>query len=841
MGRAAWKSAFGHRARLIISALTVAVSVGFVVATLVFTDTLSAGFSNLFSEAFGGFDLIVRGEVDEELTFVLPAPLDEDLLETVKNVKGVEQAGGTIVGFLQLVDQNGEAVEGGPPTFGFTWPTVPSATVLLEGKIPTADNEVAVDAATVRRLGAELGDTMTVVGIGEPVEVTLVGTAGFGEGDSAGGTINVFLTRDAAQELFGMKGQLSSVEVVAEEGLNLDDLAANIKEAVPDRVEVVSTQQAAEEQIEGFKEAIGFIRTFVLVFALIALFVGAFVIANTFRITIAHRTRELALLRAIGATVGQVTRLVLAEAVIISLVASGLGVLLGIGMAFFLRVVLDRLGFPLPGSATLTWGTVLAGVTCGVVVTVVSALLPARRAGGVPAVAAMREGFVAIPARHMQKRAALGSIVGGVGFAAVLLGLIPDFPGGWGLRVLGFGAALFFIGLAILFPSIARPMARAVGSPLRRWAGISGRLGADNVVRNPHRTGATASALMIGVALVGMVTVFAASTRATADRLLADRFRADLVVGATSPGSAGVSPKIAEGLKALPEIESVVPLRRNAVKVGDEVRFVTAADPALIGEAIRYDILQGSFSDLSGNTIAVSDETAEELDLAVGDKLQLGFARTGTVALEVVSVFHVEGPGSNLFMALDTYDANFIERLDQSVYVDLKEGVDFETGRTAVEGILARYPGSQVQDQEAFREQAVSSIGVLVNILYALLAVSIVIALFGVVGTLLLSVIERTREIGLVRAVGMTRQQLRRAVAWESVIIALFGAIVGMAAGIGLAWAVIGALESELGFVLPTVRLLLGLVLSALAGVAAAAYPAWRAGRLNVLTAIAYE
>ena len=841
MGRAAWKGAFGHKARLVISSLTVAVSVAFVVATLVFTDTLSAGFSNLFSEAFGGFDLIVRGEVDEELSFVLPAPLDEKLLDTVKDVDGVEQAGTTIVGFLQLVDQNGKAVGGGPPTIGFTWPEVPSATSLKEGRLPAADNEIVVDAATVRRLQAELGDKMQVVGTGAPVDVTLVGTAAFGEGDSAAGTVNVFLTDRAAQELFGMEGMVSTIEVVAERGTDLDDLTGRIQKLLPERVEVVTTQQAAEEQIEGFKEAIGFIRTFVLVFALIALFVGAFVIANTFRITIAHRTRELALLRAIGATVGQVTRLVLVEALIISVIASGFGVLLGIGMASLLRLVLDRVGFPLPGAAALTRGTVLAGVACGVVVTLASALIPARRAGAVPAVAAMREGFVPLPSRHMKRRALLGSVLTGSGLLAVMLGLLVDLPSGWPLRVLGAGAAVFFIGLAVLSPSLAGPLARAVGAPLRRWGRIPGRLGADNVIRNPHRTGATASALIIGVALVGMVTIFAAATRATADRLLTDRFRADLVVGSTSPGSAGVSPELAARLAKLSQVKTTVPLRRNAVKVGEDVRFVTAADPTAITEVIRYDILGGTFADLGGSTVAVSQETADEFGLSVGDKVQLEFARTGKVALEVVSIFHVEGPGSNLFMALDTYNDNFIERLDQSVFVDLADSVSFADGLAAVERVIAQFPGSQVQDQEAFRDQAVASIGVLVNVLYALLAVSIVIALFGVVGTLLLSVIERTREIGLVRAVGMTRRQLRGAVTWESVIISLFGALVGMAAGIGLAWAVITALESELTFILPTGRLLMGLAISAGAGVVAAAYPAWRAGRLNVLTAIAYE
>lgn len=845
MWRAVWKAAIGHRARLTISVLTVAFSVGFIVATLVFTDSLDRAFGELFEDTFAGFDLQVRSEVEPGLDFAVPAPLDAGLLATVRQVPGVEQAQGSVTGFLQLIDGSGNPVEtGGPPTFGLSWPEIQTIAEPREGRPPERDDEIAVDAATAARIGAQPGDRLRVIGLGNPEPVTLTGTVGFGDADSAGGVISVFLTVPAAQKLFDLDGRYSTIEVVAAEGVDADALIARLEPALPDGVEAVSVEALARQQVEGFKEAIGFIRTFVLVFGGVALFVGSFVISNTFRITVAQRTRELALMRAIGAGARQVTVLVMGEAVVIALIASFTGLGFGIGLAVFLRWLLGRTGLALPsGPLELTAGTALVAVATGTLVTLVAAVIPAWKASQVPPVAAMREGLVAAVPRRLRTLGLIGAPLTAAGLSMLAAGLLADLPGpleGRNTELVGAGAGALFIGVAVLTAAFARPLAGAVGRPLR-VTGVSGVLARENAMRNPGRTAATASALMIGVTLVGLVTILASSTQTTADRLLADRFRADLILIPGSFSSFGFSPEVARRVAAVEGVEVAAPLRRGQILIGDDTRLIAAGPPEELDRVVRYVVEAGSIADVGGDSLGIRSDAAGELGVGLGDMLTVTFGATGDVPLRVAAIYAADGPPSPFLIDLDTYAANFAEGLDAQVFVRFAPGADPEATTAAVEAAIADFPGIEVQDQDAFRTEATSRIQGLVNVLYGLLGVAVVIAVFGVVGTLLLSVVERTREIGLLRAVGMSRRQVRRMITAEAVVIAGLGGILGTVLAVFLGWAVVETIGEELILDMPVGRLLASLGIAGLLGVLAAVYPAWRASRLNVLAAIAYE
>jgi len=837
MWRAALKGALGHRARLIITGLVVGFSVAFVVATLVFTDTLSRSFDSLFEDTFAGFDIQVRSEIDPELTFAIPAPVDASTLDIVRSIDGVEQAQGSVTGFLQLQGPDGTPIESaGPPIFGLTWPEVPSIAAIREGAPPTGGSEVAIDAATAARESVQVGDVLVAVGLGGPTEVEVSGIVEFAGADSAGGTITVFSTVELGQRLFDLAGRYSTLEVVVDDDRGA--VAGRIEAALGEGFEAIATDDLARQQVEGFQDAIGFIRTFVLVFAGVALFVGAFVISNIFRVTIAQRTRELAVLRAIGASAAQIRNLMLAEAGVISLLASLLGVVGGIGLASLIRAVFEGAAIPLPeGPLRITAGTIAAGVATGVLVTAGAALVPALKAASVSPIEAMREGFRPPGRRALRGRILLGVPLSGLGAAGMVIGLFVRLPDTapdpiW---FVGAGAAFLFVGVAVLAAVIARPVAGFLGRPVAVTQGVTGTLARENAMRSPRRTGLTASALMISLALVGLVAILADSARTTADALLEDRFRADLIIAPSGFSSLGFSPEIASIVAELDEVAQIGRLRRGEVLVDAETRLAAGGTPGLF-DLLAFDVVAGSLSDLGPGTIAVRDGGEAP---PVGSTVEITTPVGGLRTLEVVAVY--TGSPNAYFVSMDAFEESFSERLDAQILVLFDAGIDFEEGRRAVEEAVVGFPSIQIQDQEAFRNEATGQIGGIVNLLYALLAVSIVIGTLGVIGTLLLSVVERTREIGLLRAIGMSRRQVRRMIRWESVIIAVFGGVLGTIIGIVFGVSVVLAIGEELRLSLPAGQLTLWLLVAALLGILAATYPAHRAARLDILQAIAYE
>lgn len=836
MWRAAIKGALGHRARLVISGLVVTCSVAFVVATLVFTDTLSTSFESIFEDSFAGFDIQVRSEIDPNLSFSIPDPVDASLLDVVRGIPGVEQAQGSITGFLQLEGPDGEPIESaGPPILSLTWPEVPSIADITTGE-PPSGSEVAIDAATAEREGIVAGDRIVVVGLGVPTPVIVSGIVTFDGAPSAGGVITVFSSVDFGQQLFGLDGRYSSLEVVAGEDTAL--VAERIEDRLGEGFEAISADDLARQQVEGFQDAIGFIRTFVLVFAGVALFVGAFVISNIFRVTIAQRTRELAVLRAIGATSGQVRNLMLAEAGVIGLVAAVLGAAGGVGLAVVIRSAFEASAIPLPpGPLQVETSAIGLGVLTGLAVTAAAALIPAFKASTVSPIEAMREGFSPPGRRALRGRLAVGGPLLAIGALAMAGGLFLDLPDTApdAIWFVGAGAVSLFVGVAVLAAVIARPVAGLLGRPAAATGGIPGVLARENAMRSPRRTGLTASALMISLALVGLVAILADSARTTADALIEDRFRADVIVAPTGFSSLGFSPEVAAAIAPLDQVGAIGRVRQGEVLLGERTRFVSGATPEVF-DLLSFEVIAGSLDDLGPGEVAVreSDDTP-----ALGDRLQVVAPVGGATSLEVVAVYG--GSPAALTVSMDTFEQLFSERLDNQVLVQFAPGVEFEEGRAAVAAAIEGFPSIQLQDQDAFREEATGQIGGIVNLLYALLAVSVVIGTLGVIGTLLLSVVERTREIGLLRAVGMGRRQVRRMIRWEAVVIAVFGGVLGTVVGILFGVAVVLAIGDELRLSLPAGQLAFWLFVAAVLGVLAATYPARRASRLDVLAAIAYE
>lgn len=837
MWRAAWKGLIGHRLRFALTALSVALGVGLVAASYMFTDSLGRAFEDLFSASLSGFDVQVRAEVDEELSFVQGQPLPQTLIDKIADVPGVTAATGTVFGFVQASSAGEPLGNGSAPVFVVSWPELVDLFGVQSGERPDESGEAALDPASSNRQGIPVGNEIEVIGVSTRQTFEVVGTAAIEGFESFGGAVSIYVPLETAQSLLDLPEQVLTVEIESDE--EVEPMIARIQEILPEGVEAVSAQSAAEEQLTSFKDALGFLNTFLLVFAGVTVFVAAFLIQNTFRIIVAQRTQELATLRLVGASRRQVLRQVLIEAAVVGGVASVLGLGFGVILARLIRQLLS-LGGSLPATPLeLQPRTVLVAVATGLGITMLSALLPARAASRIPPIAALRRVQAPESGRTQRLRAALGiglTVLGTGALAAGLIGTdlpIPD------VAVVGVGAGLTFIGVAVILSAIARPITAFLGRPIRRL-GMPGRLAVDNAGRIPRRTAATASALMVGLALVGLTLVLADSLKTTADRLIGDRFEADLVVAPAGFGASRLSPQLAVDLQALDEIEILAPVRDGQVQFEGETRTVIGGPTNVLADLININLLEGRVEDISGNRVGLREGLVDGRQ--IGDEVTIEFARSGEQTFELAAVFEARGLGGGILVDADTFAANFTEQLDSQIFVGLADGVDLTTGKTAVESIAATYTGAQVLDQSELATQASSQIDGLVRLVFGLLGVAVVIAIIGITNTLSLSVLERTREIGLLRAVGMNRRQLRRAISLESILIASLGGLLGMGLGLTFAWAVVESIEDEfLRLSIPWGQVGLALLGAAVAGLLAAVVPAWRASRRNILNAIAYE
>lgn len=844
MLKLAWKGVLAHKLRLGLTAIAIVLGVAFVSGTLVFTDTLDRAFSNLFDEINATVDLYVRGETEFSNEVV---PIPAEILDDVKAVPGIGNAAGTVQGFAQFIDADGDPVGGQAPTFGFSWvPGAEDLSVLTikEGRPPAAPSEVMMDAGTAAMNDFTIGQEVDVILVTGTERFEIVGFAGFGEEDNILGATLAIFDEPTAFRVFDSPGEYASISAVGDGSVAVETLVDRVDDVLPDGFEAVSAETQGEDDQAEFQEAIGFLNTALLVFAGIAVLVGGFIIYNTFSIIIAQRMKEMALLRAVGATNRQVTRMVVVEAILVGLVASAIGVIAGVGLTWLIRSGFDAAGVGFPqGPLTIRPNTVIVGMIVGLTVTLFSAIVPARQAARIPPVAAISEATIGGP-RSLRTRAIAASVLTIIGAIVLFLGLFVASSNV--LQLVGLGAVIVFFGIAGLSPLIARRTARLIGAPLPAMYGVTGTLSRENSVRRPRRTAATASALMIGVAVVSVVAILASSIKQSITEQITQNFgTVDFQIQSSAfadPSLVGVSPAVSAELATLPEVAVVSPMRFGLWKNEDDSeRQLISVDPATLESVFVAEVQAGRVADLASGGVMLQADTAEDLEVAVGDTVTMQFPLTGTEQVPVVATFTGEGLSAYL-ISNDSFAERFSQKLDFMVFVNLAEGVPQDQGRAAVEAVLEPYPNVELSNQAEFIENQKAQIDILLTVINALLLLAILIALLGIANTLALSIFERKRELGLLRAVGMTRRQVRRMIRWEAVITALYGALLGLVLGIVLGWAVVSALSDEgLSFGFPYQLLITYVIAAAIGGVVASIWPSFRGARTNVLEAISYE
>jgi putative ABC transport system permease protein len=847
MLRTVLRNLAGRKLRLITTSLAVLLGVAFMAGTLVLTDTIAKTLDDLFTDVYENTDAVVRGEAafeDPNGFGDQRGRIDASLLGVVEAVDGVALAQTDVFGYAQLVDKNGDPVgnpQNGPPTVGADWPEYDELNPwrLVEGRAPEQDDEIVIDQEAAEKSGYRVGDTATVLVKGGPTPMRIIGIVTFGEASSAAGATFVIFTGEAAERLVAEPGKVDSISVVADQGVSQEELTERLAAALPDDVEAVTGQTITQESQDLIEQAMSFFNTFMLVFAIVALLVGGFMIFNSFFITVAQRTKENALMRAVGASKRQLLVGVLLEALAIGVIASLLGLGAGLVVAVGLRALIAAMGFDLPtGGIVFTAGSAITAFVAGVVVTLVAAVSPARKAGKVAPVAAMRDVDASSSGYGSKERVIVGVAVMAAGIALLFLGLFGDASNA--LAYVGLGALVVFFAVTILGRTIALPLSRVIGWPLPHLRGITGELARENAMRNPKRTAATASALMIGVGLVTFFTIFATSVKASFSDTIDEVFQGDFVLSSPAGfGAGGLDPSLADSIDDLPEVGTVARIRAGYAEIaGDPTELIAADDGGF--DIVDVQPVSGSPDDLDATTIAVHEDVAADKGLSVGDTVPVVFRDTGARDLQVALIYSEKEPAGDWVLGLEAFEANFADQYDMQVYVTTASGVSDDAALAAVERVADGYPGADVLDQTEFKDEQMAFVDQLLGLVYAMLALAIVIALLGIANTLALSIIERTRELGVMRAVGMTRAQLRAIIRWESVIIAVQGTLLGLAVGTFFGWALVTALAEEglRTFAVPYATLAVVVVLAALAGVLAAVWPARRAARLNVLDAL---
>jgi putative ABC transport system permease protein len=833
-----------HKIRLILTTLAVVAGVSFVVGAVVLTDSVRAQFDQLFEEIYEPVDLAVRTEERfDPGPFGVREPVDASLLDDVLQVPGVDVAQGDI-GRLPavVIDPDGDAVKpvAGPP-LGVSFGDNPELSVVTvqDGREPRTDNEVAFDRNLFDQSGYEVGDTVEVQTPLGPQQFELVGNFRFGGSNSLAGAYIVAFTTEEAQRQFGLEGRYDAIFIKAVDDAAVDGLREDIAVVLPPGVEVVDRDTIVGENQDAVGNIVDIFGTVLLVFAFVSLFVAGFLIFNVFLIVVGQRVRELALLRAVGATGRQVSLSVIGEGVVVGVLASVIGFIGGLVVAFALNALLGAIGFggADTGLVISPWAPA-AAVAVGLGTTVLSSVLPAYWARRVPPVAAIREGF-RISLGSVRVLGTVGAALVAIGGAAITWGLVA-VPEAFGLvGALGGGALAVFIGVALLSAALASPIARALGAPLARAFGPPGNLARENAAREPSRTAFTAAALMIGLALVSMSFVIGWSLRTSFVETIESGITADWYVDTGS--FFGFDPSVSTTLADRPELTSVTGGRFGQMQVEESTKQVTAVDFAVVEDLFNLDIVEGDVPDEQG--VLIHSDPAGDLGVTAGDTITGVFQERGEVELLVLAVYDDSSVLGNWVIDLQTFSESFSDQTDLFVAARTAAGYDSDQARAAIEEVTALYPQLQVQDREEFTASQEDQLNQLLAVITVFLLFAVVIALIGIIITLALSVFERTRELGLLRAVGMSRKQVRRMVRLEAVIVSVFGALLGVTVGVVFGLAMSSALPDD--FIstidIPWVWLVGMIVLAALLGVLAAVYPAWRAGRLDVLEAIATE
>ena len=841
MWETAIKGVWSRKRRLVATLFAVVLGVGFLSATLVIGDTTREGFKVAFEDANAGTDAVVRnatrfGSEDSEQRALLPA----DLLDTIRAVDDVGAAQPLVEGPTQIVGADGDLLGGnGPPTRGAAWVDDPDLNPyeIAEGRAPRAADEVVIDRRSADDGDLAVGDT-TIVRTPADVEVEIVGIVTFGDEDSLGGVTFTGFTIGAAQRaLLENPDQVSGVVIAAADGVSETELVDRLEPVLPDGVEAITgTELTAEQRADIESDFLGFFNTSLLVFAGIALLVATFSIFNTFSILVAQRTRESALLRAIGASRRQIVGSVALEALVVGVVASAVGLAVGIGLAAGVLALMDAAGFGLPQAGLVIGATSLVvGAAVGVIATLVASLAPAIKASRVAPVVALREAAIdSTGASWWRALAGAAVMAGGVALVVARAG-----DGAFGQVAIG--ALLAVAGMVLLGPVVARPAAAGIGAPIAALRGLPGSLARRNAMRNPRRTAGAAGALMVGVVVVTLFTVIASSIKSSMEDVVDGSFGGDLVID-TNFSAAGLNPALVDELGALPEVAQTAGVGVAAVRLDGEEETVSVSQPAQLDALLDLNVGAGSLQAVGDDGIAVSSELAEENGWELGTTVPVTFVDGETTELAVEAIYEERALMGDAVFSEATWAPHANRQSYAAVLVDLADGVGLDEGRDAVVGVTGR--SVTVQDRQEYIDSVAGEIDAILNIVYGLLALAIVIALMGIANVLSLSTHERRRELGLLRAVGQTRRQLRTMVRWEAVVVALFGTVGGVGLGLFLGWGLFEALASQEGFgtfATPTSQLVVVLGAGAIAGVLAGLRPARRAARLEVLDAIASE
>lgn len=842
MIRASLKSLLGRKVRLLLSTFAIVLGVAFVAGTLVFSDTLNRSFTALFASTVG--DVVVQPlGAQTEQGAPSSRTLPGSLLDELEQVDGVARVDGNVnaVG-VYVVGADGKLVGGlGPPSIGGNWTNAPSpggaGLEIIEGEEPQGVGEVLLDDRTAERADYQVGDTVKLLlprGTAE-FEAELVGLVGFPEGGSLNGATLTLWDTASAQELF-QEGEdvFNDVWVTAEDDVSQEELRDAVDTVLPTDVEAVTGDQAADDAADELLEAIGFITTFLLVFAGIAVVVGAFIIVNTFSILVAQRSRELALLRALGASRRQVTWSVQLEAFVVGLLGATIGLGLGVLLAMALRLLFGVFGLDLSGQP-LVFGprTVVASYAVGVLVTMAAAYFPARRTSRIAPVQALSDD-IALPETSIRRRLLAGVLLVAGGLVSLVFGLALDVPKP--LAFVGAGVLAVLLGVAAASPVISRPLLRLAAVVYRRVFGTVGMLAGENSLRNPRRTAATASALMIGLALAGTMVVIADSAKASTDAAIEDAFVGNYVVSNVFNGE--FNNAIGDEMATVDGVADVVRLRFQFMVADGDDTFVSAIDQSAV-EPLELDAVRGSL-EMDEGAVLLQESYADDGGLAVGDSVEAQVP-AGKQDWRVAGIIEDTPLLTGLVTTVETFEAAGYEPADNALIVFEEPGA---TGvQERLDEVVEALPVVTVLDQQEFAEQRRGEIDRFLLIIFALLALALIIAVLGIVNTLALSVLERTREVGLLRAIGLSRTQLRRMIRLESVVISVLGAVLGVAMGVAFGVLITYALRDEGLEVIrvPAVQLAVFFLLALVIGVLAAVLPARRAARLDVLKAIATE
>ena len=871
----AWKNLKTYPVRIFLTTSSIILGVAVIIASNIFSESNKSAFDNLFTGIYEGVDLVVQ-PIQEDfaqgfsgdggqgpISFEVKKIPDEKIQE-IENLPSVKAAWGEVLGYAQFIKfgprqdchalvkecpretiliQNGFA-----PTFGAAWDSNPYAQqwALVEGQPPTNIKEVVMDVVTAENHGFAVGDKVTVLAGATPATFTVTGIAEFANVGSPGGATFALFEFKTAQRLLDSRGKVDLINIVIEDNFDINDVKNQITNLDAENLNVINAQEAAAEQADSIKQGLDFFNTILNVFAGIAIFVGAFIIQNTFRILLLQRTKELSLLRALGTSKRQIYRLVISESLFMSVIGSGLGIGLGIGLAVAVKAGLQYFEFGLPdGPLVLTSEAALIGLAIGITVTILSSLLPARKASQVSPMEAIRDSVSTPKGKSLFVRLVFGSLISTVGFG-MLFGVLFEFldlPTLSALQQVGFGAGIIFIGISVITPSITKPFVFLFEKIYNLLFGILGKLATENSKRTPRRTASTASALMIGLTLISLANVITTSFKAQAETLISEVILADYQVSAANVfASPGIPTGLSEELLELEEVTKLSRTRATVVGYNQRPLILGAVDETVF-DLVKTDDIEGSREDfLKKDTIGILRPTAEREELSVGDEVSLTIPEEGEKVFTVSYIFDwTTQPPAEFFVLLENNSFFTDESLDTELYFNVNEKTPELEAK--INAIVDGYPGVEIRDEDGLVEEANNQIQLLLNVIYGFLSISIFVALFGITNTLSLSVYERTREIGLMRAIGTYRKQIRRMIFIESSIISIFGAALGTGLGIFFAWSLIQTLADE-GFTVFAVSIqqtFLWIGIAIIAGVIAAILPAIRAARQNILEAISYE